>query len=271
MEQGLTNKTVMAKNYGQKVHYRGKSLLFSSLIFFLFSCSSNVEPIKWIKIPAGKLQKDSQSFHLKAFEIATTEVTNAQFQQFVSETGYITDAEKDNYGGAVYIDNEWKILPEANWKHPRGKNSIIDDILNHPVVQVTYNDALAYCRWAKVRLPSEKEWEYACLKGNTLQKNINVNHSNGNEIDLMDGFMFTCPVEEFPSNELNVFGMLGNVWEITASPFDLNTHNASPTFVMKGGSFLCDAFYCKGYTPESRQSVAKNDSYFHIGFRVVKD
>lgn len=198
-------------------------------------------------------------------------MTNAQFQRFVSETGYITDAEKDNYGGAVYVNNEWKILPDANWKHPRGKSTNIERILDHPVVQVTYNDAIAYCNWAKVRLPSEKEWEYACLEGKTVQTEININHSNGGETDLQDGFMFTSPVKEFKSNELNVYGMLGNVWEITASAFNLNTHNSSPTFVMKGGSFLCDAIYCKGYTPESRQSIAKNDAYFHVGFRVVKD
>lgn len=198
-------------------------------------------------------------------------MTNAKFQLFVSETGYITDAEKDNYGGAVYVNNEWKILPDANWKHPRGKSTSIEDILDHPVVQVTYNDAIAYCNWVKVRLPSEKEWEYACLEGKTAQRDININHSSGDEIDLEDGFMFTSPVKEFKPNSLKVYGMLGNVWEITTSAFDISTHGKAPIFVMKGGSFLCDAVYCKGYTPEARQSIAKNDAYFHVGFRVVRD
>jgi len=261
----------MAENHGSQVHHWRKSLLFSCLILFLFSCTHEVDSTEWIAIPAGKLDKDGQTFHLKTFEIARTEVTNAQFQQFVSETGYITEAEKDNYGGAVYINNEWKILPDANWKHPRGKTSNIDVILNHPVVQVTYNDAIAYCNWAKVRLPSEKEWEYACLKGKTAQTEININHSKDNEIDVIDGFILTCPAKQFSPNNFKIYGMLGNVWEITASAFDLNTHNSSPTFVMKGGSFLCDAIYCKGYTPDARQSIAKKDAYFHVGFRVVRD
>lgn len=198
-------------------------------------------------------------------------MTNTQFQQFVSETGYITEAEKDNYGGAIYLNNEWKILPDANWKHPRGKASSIDDILDHPVVQVTYNDAIAYCRWAHVRLPSEREWEFSCLEGKTSQENINIKHSNDNDIDLLDGFMFTCPVKEFPPNDLKIYGMLGNVWEITASAYANNPTVSDPTFVMKGGSFLCDETYCKGYTPESRQAIAKNEAYFHVGFRVVRD
>ena len=261
----------MAENYGQKVHHWRKSLLFSCLALLLFSCAPEIEPVEWIAFPAGKFEKNGQTFHLKAFEIADREVTNAQFQQFVSETNYITDAEKDNYGGAVYVNDAWEILPDANWKHPRGKSTSTEDILDHPVVQVTYNDVMAYCKWAKVRLPSEKEWEFACLEGKTSQSDINIDHTNGEAIDLLDGFLFTFPVKEFKSNNSKVYGMLGNVWEITGSAFDLNTHAKAPTFIMKGGSFLCDAIYCKGYTPESRQSIAKNDAYFHVGFRVVRD
>ena len=223
-----------------------------------FSCTSKVESTDWIVF----------SHHsLKAFEMAYTPVTNAQFQQFVTETGYITEAEKDNFGGAVYVNNEWKILPDANWRHPRGKASNIEGTLDHPVVQVTYNDAIAYCRWANVRLPSEKEWEFACVEGKTKQEKININHSNDSEADLIDGFLFTCPVKEFPPNDVKIYEMLGNVWEITASRYGDN-----PTvFVMKGGSFLCDETYCKGYTPESRQAIVKNEAYFHVGFRVVRD
>ena len=228
----------------------------------LFSCSSEVDSVDWVRLSHPSL---------KAFEMASTPVTNAQFQQFVTETGYITEAEKDNYGGAVYVNNEWKILPDANWRHPRGKASSIDDILDHPVVQVTYNDAIAYCRWSKVRLPSEREWEFACIEGKTKQEKININHATDSEADLIDGFMFTCPVKEFPPNDLKIYGMLGNVWEITASAYVNNPTISHMTFVMKGGSFLCDETYCKGYTPESRQEIAKNEAYFHMGFRVVRD
>lgn len=246
----------MAKNHGPQIHHWRKSLLFSSLIFLLFSCSSEVDTTEWV----STLKSD-----LAPLEIAATEVTNEQFEQFVKATDYITEAEKDNYGGSVYKKDEWTIDPNANWRHPMGKSSSIDEIMDHPVVQVTYNDAMAYCNWAKVRLPSEEEWRHACLEGKTSQKNINISH--GQTKDDVDGYLYTSPAKKFPPNALNLYGMFGNVWEITASKFD----SESSIYAMKGGSFLCDEEYCKGYSADSRQSISKNDAYFHVGFRVVKD
>lgn len=202
---------------------------------------------------------------LEPLEIAATEVTNAQFEQFVHKTHYVTDAEKNNFGASVYVNNEWKIDPHANWKHPLGKSSSIEEIMDHPVVQVTYNDIMAYCKWGKVRLPTEEEWIHACLEGKTSQKSINISH--GQTKDEVDGYLYTSPVKKFPPNALNLYGMFGNVWEITASKFDAE----NSIYAMKGGSFLCDAEYCMGYTSDSRQSISKNDAYFHVGFRVVKD
>lgn len=202
---------------------------------------------------------------LEPLEIAATEITNSQFEAFVSETGYVTDAEKDNYGGSIYQDDAWKIEPTANWRHPLGKKSSINDKMNHPVVQVTYNDAIAYCEWAKVRLPTEEEWMHACLEGKTSSKKINIFHDSTN--DSVDGYTYTSPAKAFPPNALNIYGMFGNVWEITASKYDAS----NSIYAMKGGSFLCSAEYCKGYTAEARQSISKNDAYFHVGFRVVKD
>mgnify|MGYP000020265964 FL=1 len=137
--------------------------------------------------------------------------------------------------------------------------------MDHPVVQVTYNDIMAYCKWGKVRLPTEEEWIHACLEGKTSQKSINISH--GQTKDEVDGYLYTSPVKKFPPNALNLYGMFGNVWEITASKFDAE----NSIYAMKGGSFLCDAEYCMGYTSDSRQSISKNDAYFHVGFRVVKD
>ncbi len=210
---------------------------------------------------------ETKSLNSQPLYIATTEVTNAQFKTFVDATNYKTSAEINNYGGAIYESGEWKIDQQANWKHPMGKSSTIQNRMNHPVVQVSYIDALAYCRWAKVRLPTEDEWEYVCLKGKTSQTKININH--GQTKDDVDGYLYTSPVKKFPSNALGIHGMLGNVWEITASHFD--SSEESSVVVMKGGSFLCDAIYCRGYTTEARQSFAKNDAYFHVGFRVVRD
>ena len=215
-----------------------------------------MEPIEW---------ESTLTLELEPLKIASTEVTNAQFDQFVRATNYVTDAEKDNYGGSVYINSAWKIDPKANWRHPMGKSSSIKEIMDHPVVQVTYNDVMAFCDWAKVRLPSEEEWMHACLEGKTSEKDINISH--GETKDDVDGYLYTSPVKKFPPNALNLYGMFGNVWEITASKFDAE----NSIYAMKGGSFLCDAEYCMGYTSDARQSISKNDAYFHVGFRVVKD
>jgi formylglycine-generating enzyme required for sulfatase activity len=117
-----------------------------------------------------------------SFSIDTTEVTNAQFEEFVSQTGYITTAERrpdpdlvpggapDDFlkpGSAVFIQPEgpgqnwWTYVPGANWRHPEGPGSSIEGKEHHPVVQVSYEDAEAYAKWKGRRMPTEAEWEYA--------------------------------------------------------------------------------------------------------------
>lgn len=215
----------------------------------------------WVIVSAGTIE----GVTIQRFEISATPVTNKQFLEFVIATGYTTQAEKNNTGGLVYTDR-WNIDTTANWIHPQGKTSSIKNKMNHPVVMLTYNDINAYCEWAQVRLPTESEWKYACIKGNTNQSNINTNHWNKAYVDTVDHFAYTAPVKAFPPNELMIYSMLGNVWEVCNSPYKAN----SDLKVIKGGSFLCEEKYCRGYTPYSRQSINQVDSYFHVGFRVIK-
>ena len=102
--------------------------------------------------------------NLNEFFIGKYEVTNLEFQQFVSETGYVTEVEKM---GWVWIGDKWKQVEGANWRRPNGPSNLTELQMNHPVVQVSWNDAMAYCRWLSRKtgdtytLPTEAEWEKA--------------------------------------------------------------------------------------------------------------
>lgn len=188
------------------------------------------------------------------FWIDETPVTNAQFAQFVRETGYVTFAEVPpnpmDYpgmppemvwpGSAVFVGTSgpvdltdgpvwWDYVFGANWRHPRGPGSSYLDVRDHPVVHVVHADAEAYARWAGKSLPSEAEWEYAArggtitsyawgedleLEGRAMAKTFQGVFPYQN--DAPDGEKFTAPVGSYPANEYGLFDMIGNVWEWTA-------------------------------------------------------
>lgn len=227
------------------------------------------------------------------FWMSRTEVTNAEFAAFVTATGYRTEAERDppalpgappemlQPGSAVFRvptpenRNWWAWVPGAEWRHPAGPQSAIAGRDRDPVVQVTYNDALAYAGWAGMSLPSEEQWEFAARAGaealpepkDTAGKPT-ANYYQGvfPARDLgEDGFTARAPVGCFPANAYGLHDMIGNVWEWTSA----SARPGQPINVIKGGSYLCAANYCARYRPAARQFQERDLGTDHIGFRLV--
>ena len=254
-----------------------------------------------ISIQAGTAQIGSEtgyreeaptrSVQINAFDIDTTEVTNGQFKAFVTDTNYITDAEKvqagfETPGGAVFqtptSENPswWQFIEGANWRHPEGPNSSILGRDYDPVVQVSLRDAKAYAAWAGRRLPSEAEWEYAAKAGasstyiwgedltpdgkeqaNTWQGAFPVDNTKA------DGYLRRAPVGCYTPNKYGLYDMIGNVWEWTDTPF--SSRSKVPQNVIKGGSFLCAPNYCRRYRASALQPQDVDFTTNHIGFRTV--
>jgi formylglycine-generating enzyme len=221
-------------------------------------------PGDMVFIPGGTFRMGSDNHypeeapaHLVAvdgFWIDRTPVTNRQFKQFVRATGHVTFSEiapdpKDYPGSLPHMifagslvftpprhavdltdwSQWWRLVRGANWRHPYGRKSNIIGLDDHPVVHVTFGDALAYARWAGKDLPTEAEWEFAARGGldgaeyawgnelapggrhmaNTWQGNFP--HQNA----CSDGFARTSPVTAFSPNGYGVHDMIGNVWEWT--------------------------------------------------------
>ena len=203
--------------------------------------------------------------YLDAYWIDKYEVTNAMFTKFVAETGYKTDAEK--LGGGIDLDlgtRTWKMVKDANWRHPHGPTSDIIGLDNHPVVQISKNDALAYCKWSGKRLPTEAEWEKAARGtdgriypwGNQPPAGNLLNYADTNiyiasaDLDENDGYQFTAPVGSFPdgASPYGVMDMSGNAWEKVFDWYNEKYYSNSPksnptgpssgtNIIMRGGSW----------------------------------
>ena len=194
---------------------------------------------------------------VNGFWMDRTEVTNAQFEEFVKATGYVTTAERPvdpmahaglqpellKPGALVFISPKklthgrdvsqwWQYVPGANWRHPAGPNSSISDRGSHPVVSVTIEDARAYARWRGRELPSEKEWEWAASGGEATRLGDKNQPKEANTWQglfpvtnqVLDGFAGTAPVACFKANNFGLFDMIGNVWELTSDPYT-ESHN----------------------------------------------
>lgn len=284
-------------------------------------------------------EKPAHPVAVDGFFIDKTEVTNAQFKKFVDATGYITVAETpidweemkkelppgtqkpadsilkpgslifnrkvQNVTDLFNYSQWWEWKTGADWKHPEGPGSSIDGKDNYPVVHVTYKDALAYCKWANRKLPTETQWEAAAHgkmnggiytwgddesqlteKANTWQGDFPTKNT------VKDGYAYAAPVGSFSPNSLGIFDMAGNVWEITQDNFSVNYYDElanqgevtnprgplqsfnpeNPYLsekVIKGGSFLCDDSYCASYRISARMGQSLDSSTDHSGFRTV--
>lgn len=233
---------------------------------------------------AGYLENYPRTVKLGAFEIARTETTNEEFGAFVKATGYVTDAER--FHNAMVFEPglkefRWLRDPTASWRYPNGKTrGNISEKKDHPVTSISFHDALAYCKWAGVRLPTLDEWEAACRAGTTgdyffgsdgslIGQYANIWHGRDHlKADMSDGYMYTAPVASFKPNPIGLYDMYGNVFEFCTGRLP---SDASKTAVhARGGSWWCSKNACCFFNSADIGTVNIRASFSNQGFRVAR-
>jgi formylglycine-generating enzyme required for sulfatase activity len=293
------------------------------------------------ELPGSRLnEKPVLKVTVDGFWLDEHDVTNAEFRKFTAATGYKTTAERPvdweeikkqlapgtpkpademlRPGSLVFTPSDgpvdlremnawWQWTIGANWQHPEGPKSNLDGREQHPVVQVSWDDAVAYAKWAGKRLPTEAEWEFAARGGLNGKRyawgdefkpsgKFMTNSWTG-KFPYMntkeDGFERTSPVKSFPANGYGLYDMGGNVWNWVSDLYRPDTHarnkleaschnpqgpktsynpghpNEPVERVTKGGSFLCHVDYCESYRPAARRGTPPDTGMSHIGFRCA--
>lgn len=219
----------------------------------------------------------------KQFQMDISPVTVAAFREFVQVTAYVTEAERFGDGGVFdFTTGGWHLVKGAYWEYPAGPDGekAADD---HPVTQVSWNDAQAYCKWAGKRLPSSEEFLLAEKNGREKYNNTYTWGDDFLENGIYkanfwqgtfpahntqeDGFLTTSPVGYFGKNALGLTDMGGNVWQWCSD--DSRTRPGEKN--QRGGSFLCDPSVCHGFKVGGIASSSPETSLVHVGFRCVKD
>ena len=272
-----------------------------------------------VAIPAGDYQVGSDRFYpeeapvrqvsIASFEIDQAPVTNAEFLQFVDATGYQTVSERPP-DPTLYPDlppeeripesvvflpppptvdrseplSWWALIAGADWRHPQGPDTNLDGLMQHPVVHVAFEDALAYADWVGKRLPTADEWEVAARGGL-----VDQDYAWGSEKTPdgrwlanvwqgpfpwdnkeTDGWFWTSPVGSFPANGYGLVDVCGNVWEWTSTPYAV-PEGEQERRVIKGGSFLCADNYCHRFRPSALMGQTLDTATCHMGFRCAAD
>jgi sulfatase modifying factor 1 len=272
---------------------------FGLALAMLASPASASAAADMIRIPAGEAvigadtglpdERPVHRVYVEAFQLDRIPVTVDAFARFVAATAITTEAE--SYGdGAVldYATGRWLLKPGATWRRPLGPDGP-EAPLDHPVTQVSWNDAVSYCAWAGKRLPTEFEWEHAARLGHDGEPTYAMGNSILREGQFLanfwqgefplrntgaDGWMYTSPAGLLGRSPTGLADMAGNVWEWTDSwylPYGTAPGAAASERVQRGGSFLCSPEGCHGFRVSARGKSTPDSSHMHVGFRCAAD